>query len=279
MPQSSTRSSSIKVIKPPADTKALLEKYYRQYCTTAFIKDDPIQFPHQFKSTPRQTELVGLLAALFSYGRRNSIIQSITELLDRMNGDPLLFLELPEQKQKQQLKGFIYRFYTADDVLYLCQQLSALYNHHETLGDLWQYCQQTTRGSFLETLALWHSQLWGTPSPKLLKRSGLKFMLPSPVQGGACKRFNMFFRWMSRKDNVDLGLWQNVLTPDQIYIPLDVHVGRQARALGLLSRKYDDWQSVVELSDNLRLMDFKDPIKYDFSLFGYGIEQSQLVKK
>ena len=96
--------------------------------------------------------------------------------------------------------------------------------------------------------------------------------IASPAKKSACKRINMFLRWMVRQDKqgVDFGIWKTI-QPSQLICPLDVHVSRVARKLDLLSRKQDDWEAAKELTANLRKANHDDPVKYDFALFGLGV--------
>ncbi len=263
-------------VNEKAALKTRLDDYYLRYCNVDFIGTDPIQFPHQFKNNPQQCELVALLAALFSFGRRETIIQTVNQLLDRMNGEPLDFVGRSPQHQKKQLKGFIYRFYQGEDIAYLCQQLNGIYEKHSSLSQLFQHAGQPDEKTDLKTrLSGFHQAIWGQPPKKLLQRNGLKFLLPNPASKGACKRLHMFLRWVIRQDDVDLGLWADVLSPAELLMPLDTHVAKQGRLLGLITRNSDDWQTVEELTGYLKEFCPEDPIKYDFSLFGLGIESAK----
>jgi len=257
-----------------ASLKALLDQYYTTYCTPDFITTDPIQFPHQFRHHPQACELVAFLTAMVSFGRRGTILATMTNLLDRMNGDPLAFLNLGPDKQQRQLAGFVYRFYQADDMAYLCRQLAHVYDTHSSLENLFMANGQSAEpaeDTVMTALTHWRQTLLGTPPQKLMNRNGLKFLLPNPALGGACKRFHMFLRWVVRHDAIDLGLWQKALSPHQLLIPLDTHVAQQARTLKLITRTANDHHTVVALTQQLRRFCADDPVKYDISLFGLGV--------
>ena len=173
------------------------------------------------------------------------------------------------------LKGVEYRFSKENDIIPIFEILSALYNESRGLEDLFEYgwIQPPPQPSplereqfFLQTVVdYFYSQ-----APKTVS-SGFYHMIPNPQNGGAMKRMNMFLRWMIRKGPVDLGIW-SFMSPKDLLIPLDVHVARISREMGLLTRKSNDFKAVIELTNNLKNIYPDDPIKYDFAMFGFGVE-------
>jgi uncharacterized protein (TIGR02757 family) len=242
--------------------KEFLEAKYRQYATADFLEADPIQIPHQF-SKKQDIEIAGLFAALFAWGQRKTIINKSNELLARMDHAPFEFVITSTSKDLKSLNGFAHRTFNADDLTGIVLALRAafalygslekLFIHPDDVGDLKNGLQQ-----FKQFIAA------NGALPRTLRH------LPDPFAGSAAKRVNMYLRWMVRNDAVDFGLWKGI-SPALLSCPLDVHSGRVARSLGLLTRSQNDWQAVEELNQSLREFDSADPVKYDFALFGLGV--------
>ncbi len=274
--------------------KQTLEQLVERYKTPEFIEKDPLWFPSHYRSDAQTCELVAFITALMSYGRRESIFKAMTDLLDRLDGDPRGFMESYSQSKGQKaFRGWVYRFYKPEDLQQLFQQLQRVYGHHDSLESFFMASGidkdpfevaspeilkekiHSFRIRFLSMDAL------GQQAERVPELSyGLKFMFANPLRGGACKRFNMFLRWMVREDNVDLGLWKKALTPAQLVIPLDTHVATQGRKLGLLQRKANDWQSAESLTNVFQEYCPADPVRYDFALFGLGVSgESEEIKE
>ena len=238
--------------------KEKLDALVQKFETKDFIKDDPVQFPHRFK-TLENVEISGFLAALFAYGQRPLFIKKLNWLFDLMEqneGDPHAFI-LNFEAHKQKLEGFKYRFVKDADLICLLQILSKLYKNGSHLRELFEKGTQNTVDYFYSNATKEASM-------------GFYHLLPNPKNGGALKRFNMYLRWMVRSGPVDLEVWDKP-KKSELLIPIDVHVGNVSRKLGLLNRKANDFKSVIELTDILKKFDPNDPIKYDFALFGAGV--------
>lgn len=234
-----------------------------KYETQDFIKDDPIQFPHKF-SSKKDIELAGFIASLLAYGSREQFIKKLNQLFEIANQEPLNFIQNFDSKI---IGDFNYRFGKPNDFIAIFEILKELYNTTEGLEELFTYGKQQDK--IFETVV----DYFYSRAPQNVGQ-GFYHMIPNPHNGGAMKRMCMYLRWMVRKGPVDLGVWK-FITPAELYIPLDVHVGRISRQLGLLNRNANDFKSVIELTNKLKEFCPEDPIKYDFALFGYGVNNKK----
>lgn len=246
-------------------TKSELEKLTKKYETESFIKDDPIQFPHRFKD-PQDIEIAAFLASLFAYGNRKVFIKKLDELFNIMNNQPLEFVLNFNPKT---LQGFNYRFAKDFDIIEVFHILKKLYKDDGGLKTLFKYGWESNN-SILTMLQIVTDYFYSNAQNDV--GQGFYHLIPNPKNGGAIKRMNMFLRWMVRKGPVDLGVWDFIPT-SELLIPIDVHVARISREMGLLNRNSNDFKSVIELSENLKKFDPKDPVKFDFAMFGLGIDK------
>ena len=261
-------------------TKQELDKLAEKYENPSFIKDDPIQFIHRNKNK-QDTELSGFIASLFAYGNRKMFIEKINDLMRRADNDISNYVKNGDFSN---LKGLEYRFSKDYDIIPVFNILSELYTKSNGLEELFEYAFKSLpienhysfRGTkydhFLQTVV----DYFYARAPKDAGH-GFYHMIPNPKNGGAMKRMNMFLRWMVRKSPVDVGIWQ-FMNPKDLYIPLDVHVARVSRNMGLLERKSNDYPAVIELMENLRDFCPEDPVKYDFAMFAYGIDNAKNKK-
>jgi uncharacterized protein (TIGR02757 family) len=250
-------------VRITGNLKSFLDKKVDEYNQPFFIKDDPISIPHQF-SKKQDIEIAGFFAAIFSWGNRTTIINKSKELIGLMDNDPHQFLLNHSSADLKKLKGFKHRTFNADDLYYFIEFFHQHYSKHDSLEKAFfpsaEYDVEKGLNHFKKSFF----------SYEHLKRT-VKHV-SSPLQKSTCKRLNMFLRWMVRNDNkgVDFGIWKNI-SPSQLICPLDVHVARVARKVGLLQRKQNDWLAAAELTDALRKFDKKDPVKYDYALFSLGV--------
>lgn len=252
-------------------TKAALKDYLdfqvEQYNSISFIEDDPISIPHRF-SRLQDIEIIGFWVAMLAWGQRKTIINKANELINLMDNAPYDFVLNHEEKDREKLLSFKHRTFQATDTLYFLEFLQWFYRQNDSLETA--FFPDTTKScpSVEAALIHFHELFFSLPNaPKRTRKH-----IATPARKSSCKRLNMFLRWMVRKDKrgVDFGLWQRI-SPSQLLMPLDVHVDRVARRLGLLERKQTDWLSVLELTENLREFDADDPVKYDFALFSIGV--------
>lgn len=251
-------------------TKQKIDELAQKYETSDFIKDDPIRIPHRFFEK-KDIEIAGFMASLVAYGRRDVFIKKLEQLLQIAQDEPYNFIMNFEPKV---LGDFNYRFGKPDDFAQIFNILKNLYQKDGGLEELFKYgyncvhqsisSHKTQENMFVPVTDYFYSR---AENPDAI---GFKFMIPDANKGSAMKRMCMFLRWMVRKKPVDFEIWDFMPASD-LLIPLDTHVARLSREMGLLTRNANDFKSVLELTENLRKFDPKDPIKYDFALFGYGV--------
>lgn len=246
----------------PVHLKQFLDSKVKEYNQPGFIKNDPISIPHLF-SKKQDIEIAGLFAAVFAWGNRTTIIAKSKELMQRMDNSPYAFINDHSAKDLQRLKKFKHRTFNEDDLYYFIEFFHQHYSKHNSLEfAFFPIPDLDTEHSLTHFKKYFFSF-------EHLKRT--EKHISSPLQKSTCKRLNMFLRWMVRNDNngVDFGLWKNI-SPSHLICPIDVHVARVAKKLGLLKRKQVDWLAAGELTDALRKLDKEDPVKYDFALFNLG---------
>ena len=245
--------------------KAYLDRLVDRFEQPAFIADDPISVPHGFDD-PRDQEVIGLYAALLAWGRRATVLQKMADLCERMRYRPYDFVRsFDVGRDGERLVDFKHRTFQPVDALHFTKNLGALLREHETVEALFaRHLPPDARdvGPAIQGFSTSIMAVPGTPAR-------LRKHLARPEAGSACKRLAMYLRWMVRPGPVDLGLWTQI-RPDQLVLPLDVHSGRQARALGLVTRTSNDWKAVQHLTAACRRLAPDDPARYDFAFFGVG---------
>ena len=211
---------------------------------------------------------MGFWVAMLAWGQRKTIINKARELIHLMDGVPHDFVLHHREKDRKRFLSFKHRTFQVTDTLYFLEFLQHYYRQKQSLEDAFARFLAPEDTDTERALAGFHQLFFSLPNAPQRTRKHI----PTPERRSSCKRLNMFLRWMVRQDDrgVDFGLWKRI-RPDQLLIPLDVHVDRVARRLGLLERKQTDWRAVQELTGRLRLIDPKDPVKYDFALFGMGV--------
>ncbi len=242
--------------------KKILEEKVALYNRKEFINDDPISFPHSF--TKREDiEISALLASVIAWGNRPMILRSCNKMFhDIMGGAPYSYVMSGSWEQLDDRQN-IHRTFFAADFKYICRGLKSIYTKYGTMEALFIGC------SVWEGIENLRQELAAVNGGRMLRH----ISNPVPQKGkpaSACKRMLMMLRWLCRKDGiVDIGIWQNV-HPSQLMMPIDVHVARTARQLGLVTRKQNDRRTVEELTAKLRELSPDDPVRYDFALFGTG---------
>lgn len=250
-----------------SELKEFLDEKSDQFNQPRFIENDPISIPHRF-SKKQDIEIAGLFAALLAWGQRVTIIRKCHELMRLMDDQPYDFIINHSKRDLRTLAGFKHRTFNETDLLYFIEALKSLYQEHRTLEQLFvvDAAESTTESG----LVTFHHRFFSLESAPHRTRKHL----PTPERKSTCKRINMYLRWMVRSDNkgVDFGIWKKIHT-SKLICPLDLHVDRVGRQLKLIRRRQTDWLTALELTDNLRKLDPDDPVKYDFALFGLGIEE------
>ncbi|MFY7900423.1 MAG: TIGR02757 family protein [Chitinophagaceae bacterium] len=247
----------------------------KQYNQPTFIKEDPISIPHLF-SKQQDIEIAAFFAAILAWGNRTSIINSCKRLMQLMHQQPYQFiLDLNFKKQStiQPLLAFVHRTFNATDLLHILTFLQYHYGekNESSLETAFSKGLANNDENIEGALNYFHHYVFSNvvleDFPERTKKH-----IAAPFKKSACKRLNMFLRWMVRDNTtgVDFGLWKQ-LKPTQLVCPLDVHVSRVAKRFNLLQRNQNDWQAAVELTSYLKRLDANDPVKYDFALFGLGV--------
>lgn len=248
--------------------KSFLDRKVAEYNQISFIAKDPISIPHTF-SKLQDIEIAAFFAATLAWGNRTAIINSCNRIMDAMHRSPYDFLMHHEEKDLNSFLHIKHRTFNATDLLYFIHFLTHHYKKQPSLESAFCPPFAVPTISMKERLIYFNQMFFALEHPDRTRKH-----VSSPAKKSACKRLNMFLRWMVRKDSngVDFGLWNQIATSELI-CPLDVHVSRVAYKLGLISSPKSDWQNAELLTSKLRCMDSIDPVKYDYALFGLGVEE------
>jgi uncharacterized protein (TIGR02757 family) len=243
--------------------KDFFDNKLRSHSNKSFILNDPVSIPHLF-SKKQDIEIAAFFAAIFAWGNRTTIINKARELMGKMDMRPHDFCLHAGPAELENLKDFKHRTFNTDDLYYFIEFFRHHYTHHTTLETAFLMGMDKGDENIEKALIGFRRYFF---SLEHLKRT--EKHISSPLQNSACKRINMFLRWMVRKDAIDFGIWKKI-KPAQLVCPLDLHVSRVAKRFGLITRPNADWRSAVELTQNLKKMDPLDPVKYDIALFSLG---------
>jgi uncharacterized protein (TIGR02757 family) len=272
-----------------------LEKKVLEYNDPSFIATDPVSVPHRF-SKKQYIEIAGLFSSIFAWGNRTTIIQKSNELMLAMDDDPFNFIMNHHTTDLKRFLKFKHRTFNATDLLYFIHFLQTHYRISDTLETAFLTEPLSEERIKKPSAVIIHTEKIKkkksdeniSSENEFIKKALSVFYnrffslenapyrtqkhIATPEKNSACKRLNMYLRWMVRKDNrgVDFGIWKKISAADLI-CPVDLHVSRVARGFGLINRKQTDWETAMELTWALRDMDKKDPVKYDFALFGLGV--------
>ena len=255
------------------DLKGYLDELVTKNNTEAFIKDDPVQFPHRYNDK-RDIEIVAFLVATIAWGNRKMILNSSNKMLELMGKSPYDYM-MSGGWEKLEDGKCVHRTFFNRDLKYYCRGLKAIYEIPHKSNEVPRSARNDSSLEevfFNEEHDVWRGiQNFRDLMAEANGGTSKHISNPSccePKKGSACKRLHMALRWLVRNDGiVDLGIW-NRLSPKDLMIPLDVHVARVSRDLGLIDRKSNDRQTVEMLTSRLRDFDANDPVKYDFALFG-----------
>ena len=243
-----------------------LEYLHDKYNRPEFVECDPISIPHAFYDV-RDREIAGLLAATIAWGNRRAIVRSARRMVEYMDGAPYDFVCNASEGDLARLRTFVHRTFNGEDFIDFVRAMRSVCERYGSIGELFQGSYERL-GSMAAVLSHVRREFFSVEhNPHCEKH------FSSIDKGAACKRLNMYTRWFVRRDNrgVDFGDWQRI-PMSALYLPLDVHSGNMGRALGLLTRRQSDWRATEEITAALRRFDAEDPVRYDFSLFGAGID-------
>ncbi len=241
--------------------KPCLDRLYRRYNRRRFVHPDPLSFLYDYPEQ-EDCEIVGLIAASLAYGRVAQILKSIEKVLERMGRSPAAFIDRSTpRKLRTTFSGFKHRFSTSSELAALLLAVKKVRKEHGTLYHLfyetWHRCDCTMQPALSEFA-------------RTLTGGSYNSLIACPEKGSACKRLNLFLRWMARRDRVDPGPWKKIPASGLI-IPLDTHMHRISRSLGLTRRSQADMKTAVEITDAFKTLSPGDPVRYDFTLTRFGI--------
>jgi len=250
------------------DLKQFLDEEVERYERPNFIENDPILIPHSF-SRKEDIEISGFLTATISWGNRKSIISNATKLMELMDNAPFEFIQEHTTRDLKRFDGFVHRTFNAEDIKFFITSLKNIYKDHHGMESAFLHAfdgkeVQSALNGFREIF-------FSIKHPYRTEKH-----VSNPLTGSSAKRLNMFLRWMVRSNEkgVDFGIWKHIPT-SVLMMPLDVHTGNVSRELSLLRRPQNDWKALEELMKGLRAFDALDPVKYDYALFGIGVNKTR----
>ena len=248
--------------------KRLLDEKLKLYHHSSFIEKDPIVVPHRF-SKKQDIEIAGFFAAVLAWGNRTTIINNANRLMQWMGDAPHEFILHHKESDLKPFLNFAHRTFNARDALYFIHFLQYHYQRAATLEAAFVPAERYEHKNVKEALMHFHHYFFSLEHPERTIKH-----IATPARNSACKRLNMFLRWMVRKDdrNIDFGLWERI-RPHQLICPLDVHVASVSHRLGLLDSDKADWRSAELLTEKLKQFNAADPVVYDFALFGIGMAE------
>ena len=257
--------------KRTAQIRDVLEKLYKRYNRRELISPDPLQFLYRY-SDPADIEITAFLASALAYGRVQQIEKSLNNLLGRMGDSPSEFVINFDKDKRQTLKDFKHRFTAGDDISDLLTLLRTIINRCGSIEQYFALGYNPGDRNIIPALSKFCNSLLDIHAAghKGQPTRGLKYLLVSPAVGSACKRLNLFLRWMVRDDDVDTGLWKSI-EKAKLIVPVDVHMSRLCKILGLYDRRTISLSTAAEITDSFAEIEPADPVKYDFALSRIGI--------
>ncbi len=258
-------------MKYNSNLKNKLEYHYKTFDKSK-LEPDPLQFPHLFKDE-NNIEVIAFIASVFAYGNVKQINNSLQKFLIISNNKPYFFIQNFRSNKIKKDVDFIHRFYSSEDIVQLFYLLNLALNEFNSLKKLFLSGYSRDDMNTKNAIANFSNYFLTTAKSEFGQLSrGLKFMFPLPEKGSACKRMNLFLRWMVRKDELDFGLWREIPT-SKLIIPVDTHVARICKQLKLTKRKNVNWKMAEEITNNLKKFDPIDPVKYDFAICHIGMRK------
>ncbi len=250
-----------------------LEYHYKKFDYSQ-IYPDPLIFPHRYKNK-LDIEISAFVSSIFAYGKVTQIINSLEKLHTLFGDSPVQFISKFNRKENSKyLKNFKHRFYTSEDTLILFEIIKRILIENGSIKKLFLNNYSNKTENIKEALSKFSFNINEIAKRYGNASRGIKFMFPNPNNGSACKRMNLFLRWMVRKDELDFGLWKEIST-SQLIIPVDTHVAKISRNIGLTKLKNVSWKMAEDITNNLKKFDSKDPVKYDFAICHIGIRNQQ----
>ena len=261
---------AVRLNKRIIQIKDILEDLYSKYNHKKFIPPDPLQFVYKYQHKA-DMEIVALLASALAYGRVGQIEKSLTDLFGRMGTSPFAYVENFGAEQREQLKSFKHRFTTGDNLSDLLESLQVALSRFGSIEELFMRGFSSEDNNVVPALSIFCKSLTAGHNGRGARN--LKYLLADPARGSACKRLNLFLRWMVRDDGVDTGLWKSI-DKAHLIVPIDVHMARLCKILGFYDRNGVSLKTALEITDSFRQIEPTDPVKYDFSLSRIGIVEN-----
>ncbi len=244
------------------DTGLLLESIYAKYHRPGYIHPDPLEFLGHY-SDPLDIEIAALIASSFAIGRVNNILKVVESILKILKSPRKVILSLTSGDLDSVFSNFKYRFYTKGSLIGFLSGIRSTILEYGSLYNCFAAGVERASGDSVESLIFFVNALTGNDESRYR-------VLPDPGKGSACKRLNLFLRWMIRSDDIDPGIWDDI-PKDILIIPLDTHIMQISRMLGFTERKSADMKTAVEITNSLKQYDPLDPVRFDFSLTRLGI--------
>ncbi|MEP1151915.1 MAG: TIGR02757 family protein [Balneola sp.] len=249
------------------ELKPELDAFVERIEQPGFIDNDPIQFMYAFEDKTDR-EIAGFFAAIMAWGRRDIVINKVDDLLKRMDYKPTEFVLNFSESDTPKLDGFKHRTFKPIDIYWLIKTLQSIVKEYKDFEGFWEMCYQKSKNQDRELIAVFNEEFFAI-HPEIPART--RKHISNSEKNSTCKRLYMYLRWCLRDGPVDTGI-MNFMPTSELKIPFDVHVARQARKLNIITYNQNNWKCVLLLNKQLTILDSNDPAKYDFALFGMGIE-------
>ena len=250
-----------------------MEYHYRAFDRTK-LSPDPLEFPHRF-SNPEEIELVAFISSVFAYGNVRQIGNTLEGIFRIMEGSPLGYIHKAKKERiREDFGGMKHRFYSPEDITEFFLMLRDVYKDGLSVRLVFRKYYEEAGGDLKGAINGFHEFILGRIAENGRVTRGIKFMFPLPEKGSACKRVNLFLRWMVRMDGLDFGFWDFIPT-SELLIPVDTHIARIAKSLKLTKLKNVSWKMAEEITENLKRYDKDDPVKFDFALCHIGIRKKK----
>ncbi len=246
--------------------------YHYKYFDLSQISPDPLEFPHRFKNYP-DVEISAFISSVFAYGNVKQINNTLEKIHKIMNNKPYEFVrKFKLESYGDKFENVVHRFYTGKDIARFFYALNKIYITYGSLKYFFLLYYFDNDSNLKDAVSFFSNHMLEIASEKGNITPGLKFMFPDPFKGSACKRMNLFLRWMVRNDELDFGIWHEI-SPSQLIIPVDTHVAKICKQLKLTKRKTVSWLMAEEITGKLKQFDAVDPFKYDFAICHIGMRK------
>ncbi|MEK6553216.1 MAG: TIGR02757 family protein [Bacteroidota bacterium] len=262
--------------------KKKLDHHYK-YFDGSKISPDPLEFPHRYTNF-YDAEISAFISSVFAYGNVKQIINSLEKIHELMDNQPYRFVaDYSFENGMKLFRSIKHRFYTSEDIANLFFALNHIYGNYGSLRYFFLLYYFEKDLNLKNAISFFSQHFLEIISKKGRVTHGIKFMFPDPYKGSprsggrggagsACKRMNLFLRWMIRKDELDLGLWTEI-SPAKLVIPVDTHVAKICTKLKLTKQKIVSWKMSEEITERLKRFDPTDPVKYDFAICHIGMRK------